>query len=285
MKKEYVGMLFVFLSALCFSINGLLVKFFTWDAMSINAVGNLIGTLTIIVYMVFAKHKFIVNRPVVIGSIFVFLSNLLTTYANKMTTAANAVVLQFTMPIFIIAAAWIFFKERPKKLDVIASFAVIIGIVFFVVDGLAIGNWMGNFIALLSGVTCAGVYMLEEIPGNDAFSAVVIGKALCFLIGAPAIPGAMSENPMTLVPVIMMLIYGVVQCGLGYVFLPIGLKYARPVPASLLSAAEPILAPVWVALFYPAESVSGVAMIGAGIVMVSLIIYNVIKAKGEEAVA
>ena len=76
-----------------------------------------------------------------------------------------------------------------------------------------------------------------------------------------------------------MIIYGIVQCGLGYVFLPIGLKYAKPVAASLLSSAEPILAPLWVAIFYPAEQVTGIALIGAAIVVVSLVIYNALKAK------
>ena len=62
MKKEYIGMFFVFMSALCFSINGLLVKLFTWSAMSINSIGSLIGTLTIIVYMIATKHKFVFNK-------------------------------------------------------------------------------------------------------------------------------------------------------------------------------------------------------------------------------
>ena len=276
MKKEHIGMLFVFLSALCFSINGLLIKLFTWSAMGINAVGNLIGTITIIAYMILSKKKFVVNMPVVFGSILVFLTNLLTTYANKMTTAANAVVLQFTMPIFIIAAMWLFFREKPKKIDVITTFFVILGIVFFVVDGLSVGNWLGNFVALLSGLTCAGVYMLEKIPKNDSFSAIVIGKALCFFVGAPAV---LSEPALTETAVLGMIIYGVVQCGLGYVFLPIGLKYAKPISASLLSSAEPILAPLWVALFYPSEQVTGIALAGAAIVMISLVIYNVIKVK------
>ena len=280
MKKQHIGILFVFLSALCFSINGLLIKLFTWSAMSINSLGNLIGVLTIGTYMAFTKHKIRINKSVILGAIFVFLTNLISTYANKYTTAANAVVLQFTMPVFIILAAWIFLKQRPNKLDVVTSLVVFVGIIFFVLDGLAVGNMFGNFLGLLTGLVCAGVYMLEEIPGNDSFSAIILGKLLCFIVGVPAL---LSEAPLSSIGWVGMIIYGVVQCGLGFVFLPIGLKYATPVAASLLSAAEPILAPVWVMLFYPQETVSGIAWIGVLIVMVSLIIYNVIKAKEETA--
>ena len=178
MKKQNIGNFLIFLSALCFSINGLFIKLFTWNAMSISAVGNLLGAVTIVIFMLLTKHKFIFNWKVLFGATFVFGVNVLTTYANKYTTAANAIVLQFTMPVFIILASWLFLKKRPNKIDVVTTAIVFLGIIFFVVDGLAIGNMFGNTLALLSGVACAGVYMLEEIPGNDSFSAIVLGKLL-----------------------------------------------------------------------------------------------------------
>lgn len=282
-KKQLIGIVFVFLSALCFSINSVLIKLIPWSAMGINSIGNLIGGVTIILYMIITKHRFVVNKSVFLGGGFVFLVGVLSTYANKLTTAANVLALQFTMPIFIILAELMFFKMRPKRKDVIASLAVIAGIVFFVVDGLAVGNLLGNFLALLLGATCAGVYMLEELPGNDSFSAIIVGKFLCFLVGIPA---AIQDGPLTTTGVMSMLLFGVVQCGLAFIFLPIGLKYASAVSASLLSAAEPILGPVWVAVFYPSEQVTVTAILGFVIIMVSLIIYNVINAKqGQESEA
>ena len=278
MKKQNIGTILVFLAALCASINGVLIKLFSWSAMSINSLGNLIGVIVIAAYMVAVKHKFVFNKSVLLGGMFVFLTNLISTYANKLTTAANAIVLQFTMPIFIILAMWVFFKERPKKLDVVTSLVVLVGIAFFVIDGLAVGNTFGNFLGLLTGVVCAGVYMLEKITGNDSFSAIIVGKLLCFVVGIPAV---MGESRLGGTALAGMLLYGVAQCGLQFIFLPLGLKYASPVSASLLSSAEPLLAPVWVALFYPSEQVTPRAWIGFTIVIVTLIIYNVKKARQE----
>ena len=79
-----------------------------------------------------------------------------------------------------------------------------------------------------------------------------------------------------------MLVYGIVQCGLGFVFLPLGLKYASSISASLLSSAEPILAPIWVAIFYRSETISGTAFVGISIVVVVLIVYNVIKVNHQD---
>ncbi len=231
--------------------------------------------------MVITKHKFVFNSKVFIGGMFVFLTNLIATYANKLTTAANAVVLLFTMPIFIIAAMWLFFKKKPDRLDVWTSLIVFVGIICFVIEGIDIGggHLLGNFLGLLTGVFAAGVYMLEEIPGNDSFSAIAVGKALCFVVGIPAL---MKAEPLVGEELAVMIVYGVVQCGLGFVFLPIGLKYATPVSAALLSSAEPLLAPVWVAMFYPEEKVTGIAWVGFAIVVVALIIYNALKAKMGE---
>ncbi len=282
MKKQNIGTILVFLAAVCASINGVLIKLFSWSAMSINALGNLIGVVVIIVYMLAVKHRFVFNKSVLLGGMFVFLTNLLSAYANKLTTVANAIVLQFTMPMFIILAMWIFFKERPKKFDIITSVVILIGIAFFVIDGLAVGNGFGNFLALLSGVTCAGIYMLEKIPRNDSFSAIVIGKMMCFLIGIPAL---MGESPLTGAAIGGMAVYGIVQGGLQFIFLPLGLRYAPPVAASFLAIAEPLLAPVWVALFYPSEQVTPKAWIGFTIVIAALIVYNVKKAKQDAKTA
>ena len=103
---------------------------------------------------------------------------------------------------------------------------------------------------------------------------------MSIVIGFPSLA---VEEPLGGISILMMVIYGIVQCGLGYVFLPLGLKYASPISASLLSSAEPILAPIWVMIFQPSEKITLTAFIGIVIVLVTLIIYNVLQAKAESA--
>lgn len=281
MKKRYLGIFFVFLATLCFSTNGLLCKVLTWSGMSLNAVGNLIAAGIIAVYMAAVRHRFVLNKSVFIGGLFVFATNLLSTYAAKMTSAANAIVLQFTMPVFIILAERLFFKKRPGKLDLVTTCVIIVGIVCFAADGLSVGHIAGDGVALLSGITVAGVYLLEEMPGNDSFSAILVGKLLDFVVGIPAV---VHEPRLAGWALAGLIAFGVVQCGLGYLFLPLGLKYAEPVPAALMSAAEPVLNPIWVLLFYPGETVTPASVIGTVVVLSAMIVYNVIKAKRDNAV-
>ena len=277
-KESSIGIIFCFLASFCWSTNGVLVKSIDWSAMSLNSIGNFLGMIPMIIYMIATRHKFVVNKSVILGGSIIFITNLSNVYANKLTTAANTVALQFTMPIFIIAAMWIFFHQKPKKLDVITSIIVMGGIMLFVVDGLAVGNWLGNLIALICGIGCAGVYMQEVLPNNDSISAFIFGKILCFAAG---IPSVISENALSGKGYGALLIYGLVSCGIAFILLPIGLKYASPVSASLLSSAEPLFTPLWMMMFYPSEKVTATAWAGFIIVMVSLIVYNAIKAKEQ----
>ena len=107
--------------------------------------------------------------------------------ANKMTTAANAIVLQYSAPIFIILFMWLFFHNRPGKLDLAACCIVLGGIVLFFVDSLGGGGMAGNLIALLSGICYALVCMLNTFPGGDPMSSVFLGHLMSAVIGLPSL--------------------------------------------------------------------------------------------------
>ena len=77
-------------------------KFISWGPISINGARNLIGSGVLALFMFITKHKIKINRSVFYRAACVFLTSLLFSYANKMTSSANAIVLQFTMPIFVI---------------------------------------------------------------------------------------------------------------------------------------------------------------------------------------
>ena len=272
--KKSKGILYVLTAAILFSIGGLCIKLVPWSPLAINGARNLISVIIIGAYLKMIHHKIIVNPPVIFGAVCMMGVTTLYCIANKLTTAANTIVLQFTAPIFVIFFMWIFFKERPKRVDVIASAAVFVGILCFFVDGLAAGNMLGNFVAVLSGVCYAGVFMMNSFEKSDSLSSIFLGQALS---AVTCIPFVFGETDFGVTAVGGILALGIFQLALAYIFMAKGLEEVPAVTARLTTAIEPILNPLLVAVFYH-EMISPLSFVGAVIVILAVVSYNVRKA-------
>lgn len=271
MNKEKNGTLYVVLTALLYSLGGLCIKVIPWNALAINGARALVALLVVGAYLLCTHHRIYFNKWVALGASAVCGANLLFCMANKMTTAANAIVLQFTAPVFVILMGFLFWKKRPTKLEIVTCMAVFCGVLFFFWDGISTQGNLGNVIAVLSGVSYAGVFFLNRLLGKDSILAVFWGYVFSVVIGLPFL---FLETDFSLVPIISILVLGVFQMGLAFVLLTIGLQTVQPVTASLISGIEPVLNPVLVALFYH-ETVGILSIIGAVIVVGSVVAYNV----------
>ena len=266
------------ISALLYSIGGLCMKMIPWNGMSINGARTAVALVVFAVYLILTKHPLQFNRWIFLGALSVFLTNALFSMANKMTTAANAIVLQFTAPIFVMLFSALFFHRIPNRLDMGACAVVFGGIIFFFFDSLEMGGGLGNVLALLSGITYAGVFLMNEMPDSDAISSVVWGGVLSSATGLPFL---FQETQFPPVAIFSLLVLGTFQVAIAYIVLCIGLKTTPPVTASLVSGVEPVLNPILVAVFY-GEQVGPYAMIGAAIVVLGVIAYNILKIKRTE---
>lgn len=278
-RKQKRGTLFVLLASLLFSIGGLCVKLIPWSALSINGARNLIGVLVIGFYLLVSHHKLKWNLPVFLGALSTLGTTTLYTVANKLTTAANAIVLQFTAPVFVILFMILLFHVKPKKLDVLTCGVVLFGVLLFFIDGLQAGNMLGNLVAVLSGVCYAGVFMMNASENSDAMSSVFFGQLAAAVIFTPF---CLGETDFSLIPMLALLALGALQVGLAYIFLSLGIRDTPPVTASLITGLEPVLNPIWVAVFYK-EHISPTALVGAVIVIGAIVGYNVLKSKRSKA--
>ena len=274
-QNRTAGVLCVFAAAVLYSIGGLCMKVIPWSGLSINGGRTAIALVVIGAYLAAIRHPLRMNRWVLVGTLCIFLTNTLFAMANKMTTAANAIVLQFTAPIFVILFTLLFWRKRPQRLDVAACAVVFGGVLFFFVDSLEMGGGLGNAVALLSGVTYAGVFLMNDMPDSDAISSVFWGDVLSALVGLPFLARETEFPPSALVS---LLVLGVFQVAMAYILLTIGLKTTPPVTASLVSGIEPVLNPILVAVFYH-ETMGRFALAGAAVVIVGVVGYNVIRAR------
>lgn len=276
MKKN--GTIYVMLAAVLFSIGGLCIKMIPWGAMAINGGRNLIAVPVLLLYIKLTGHKLRMNRAVTFGAVCMCAVTTLFTLANKLTTAANTIILQFTAPIFAMIMTWFLLHKKPERIDVITCMVVFVGIIFFFIDGISAGNQLGNILALLSGIAYAGVFMMNSFEQSDSLSSILYGQMLSAVIG---IGFVFKETDFSASVLLLMAALGLLQLALAYIFMAKGLETVNAVTASLTAAIEPVLNPILVAIFYK-EKITGLALIGAVIVLGTVLFYNVRQARLED---
>ena len=273
------GALFVLLSAVCFSFGGLLMKLIPWHGLAINSARNVFSILVLVLFFRISGHRLVVNRTVLIGAAAITGTNILYCLANKLTTAGNTIILQFTMPIWVMIISALLFKKKPGRLDIVAAVFVFAGVVCFFVDSLSSGHLLGDALALLSGIFYAGVFLMNAGKDSDPLSSVLIGMVLNVLTGLPFF---IRQQPFADGPRVwgLIVILGVFQLGLSYVFLTKGLAITPPITASLISGIEPVLNPLLVAVVY-GEILTPLSLVGAAIVFISVLSYNLLTLKRQ----
>ena len=269
----------ILLCSALWSIAGILMKQIPWSGFVIASLRSLLAGAVMACYMAARRLKLTLNRRSIFGGVALCATMTLFSVANKTTTAANAIVLQFTSPIWILLLSAVFLRKRFRRADLLAVAFTFLGIVLFFYDGLGTGHTGGNLVALGSGLTFGAYYMsLGDCPEEDRMSAVLLAHALTFLVGIPA---AVVTRPVFTAPaLICLLVLGVFQLGIPYVLLAHASGWCPPLICALLGAVEPLLNPVWVAIF-DGEMPGIMALIGGIIVIAAVTALCIYDARGE----
>ena len=275
-NTRVLGTSMMLAASLCFSTGGLLMKIIPWNPLAINGARNLIACIVIGIYILATHHRLKFNRTVLVGAISMAGVTTLYSIANKLTTAGNTIILQYTAPIWIVILMFIIFGQKPSKTALVSILIVFAGILCFFFEGLSTGKWLGDLLALLSGIFYAGVFMLNSFEEGDALSSVFFGQLAC---GVLLFPLVLRETVFTAPVLLSVFALGAVQVGLAYIFFTTGTKYTDPVTASIINALEPILNPILVAVFY-GEMLGRLSLVGAAIVLCGILYYNIMQSVG-----
>ena len=222
------------------------------------------------IYLTIRRHRLVISRQVLVGALSMIGVTTLFALANKLTTAANTIVLQFTAPVFVILLMAAIYHVRPTKTDLFTCVAVLAGVCLFFADGISAGNWLGNLLALLSGVCYAGVFMMNTGKNADALSSCFLGQLAAGILFTPM---CVQETDFTAPVLMAVLALGVIQVGGAYILFSEGIKGTPAVSASLITGLEPVMNPAWVAIFH-GETISGLSLAGAVIVFAAILLYN-----------
>ena len=271
------GPIYILAAALLWSTAGLLIKYVPWHPLAIASLRSLIAALV----FVFAFGRSLLKRPnrlTFISGMALVLTQTLFVVANKLTTATNAIMLQYTSPAFIMILGMLFYHYRPKRREVIAMIWAFAGIALFFFGKLSPGNLIGNALAVFTGLTFAVVFILNGRPECQASLALFMGQVGTFLVGLPMV---FLRDPADIkpLPVLSIVVLGLFQLGLSYFLFNRGIVRTAPLNASLLAMVEPLMSPVWVFLFL-GEVPTSMAVVGA-VVVISAMLYLNLGAKPD----
>jgi drug/metabolite transporter (DMT)-like permease len=263
------ALLLLVVCASLWSIGGVLIKSVNLPPLAIAGIRGLIAAM--VLALVARKFKFVWTKAQILTIVSFAYTTLAFVTATKMTTAANAILLQFTAPIYVALLSGPLLGERITKKDVIALLIVLCGIAVFFMEKLSTEHMLGNLVALTSGLSFAGIALgLRMQKGQSTFESLFAGHLLTAAIGIPFV--FMGDLP-TSQDMGILLTLGVVQLGIPYVLYGIAVRYVTALEASMVPVIEPILNPVWVALFM-SEVPSKYSIIGGLVVIAAVMVHT-----------
>jgi drug/metabolite transporter (DMT)-like permease len=271
LSEHQKGILFVLIAGLLWSSGGLFIKLISLPAMQLAFFRCSIAAITF--GIIFRKKILLVNKLALVNSL--FYAGILITFviATKTTTAANAIFLQSTAPIYVLIFEPIFNKTKYERINIITVAVCMVGMLLFFVGKIEPGHLEGNIIALFSGVAFASFFLgMKKNDPKFQTSSIFYGNILVAII---SIPFLFTLETLTTSDLWMVTFLGVFQIAIAYAFFSAGLKRIYVVEASIISMIEPVLNPVWVFIGY-GEVPSITAIIGGLIILGSIIIRSVI---------
>ena len=264
------------LAALCWSIAGVLVKYVEWPPLAVAGGRGLIAAVFLAATH---RHLRFTWSPLQIGAALAYAGCTITfVTATKLTTAANAILLQYTAPVYIaLFGAW-FLGERATRRDWLTIVVVLGGMTLFFADELKPANTAGNLIAIVSGIFFAGMtILLRRQKAGSPVESIIIGNVIAFGVGLREMTAAPLPANSGL---FALLILGVVQLGLSYLLYARAIKHVTALEAVLIPVIEPILNPLW-ALWATGETPGRWALAGGAIVLGAVTVRAVLAIRTQ----
>ncbi|HEY0659201.1 MAG TPA: DMT family transporter [Pyrinomonadaceae bacterium] len=286
-KKQFPPIAYVLLAVLLWSTGGLFIKMTTLDAFAVNAGRSFLAAITV---AIFTYRKGLRLDKMTLLSAFFYAGTLSCfVYATKQTTAANAIFLQYTAPIYILILSPFILKEKFRYADLITVVVCIAGMSLFFLEAPSAANhlagniFVGNFAALLSGAFF-GLYFIflrhpRSLANKNPALSVFYGNILVVLLMIPFLTNN-PPNPTTN-DLLAISFLGVFQIGIAYILFTGGIAGGvRSLDASIIGFIEPLLNPVWVFLIL-SETPSKWAIIGGGIIVAAVAAHTVYNNKNK----
>jgi drug/metabolite transporter (DMT)-like permease len=261
-------------AAVLWSSGGFLIKLVSWNPMAISGMRSAIAA--VLIFTMVRKPRFTFSTAQIGGAVSYSATVFLFVSATKLTTAANAILLQYTAPIYTALFAHRYLREKTSWIDWTIIAVVMGGTLLFFMDDLTPGNYFGNGLGLLAGVTAAwlGLFLRKQKDASPMES-ILLGN---ILTAVSAFPFMFSGN-LNAQDWLGLALLGTFQIGFSYMLYAYAIRRVRALDAMLIFMIEPILNPVWVFLVI-GESPGPWALVGGAVVILSVIFRSIHALRG-----
>ena len=269
-RKNAIALLLI--AGAMWSFGGLLIKSIPWHPLAISGMRG--GIAAIVIYAFSKDKKIIITFDKIFAACFYTLVVTLFVVSNKLTTAGNAILLQYTAPVYVALFGYMFLGEKSTLIDWLTIFIMLGGLTLFFLDDLSFDGYLGNALAILSGMSFAALtILLRKQKDNNPSDSILLGNILTLIIGLPII---ISETPFNLHSTILILVLGIIQLGVPYIFYTTAIKHVTALDAIIFPVIEPILNPILV-FFILGEALGPWAFLGGSLVLGSVVFRGILK--------
>lgn len=286
MSDRTRGIALVLGAALLWSLAGLGIKLVTAGPLAIGGIRSLFA----LPILVFAFRKSLptaaaaLRMPDIWAAAVSYAVCVLTfAAATRLTTAANAIVLQYTGPAYVALLSGPLLGERLRRSDWIALIGCAIGLLVFAGDGIEAHGPLGIGFGLVSGAAFGSLPVFLRraqragAPAEASVLAILVGNVIAVIV---TLPFVLTAPPTDAVSWVSLALLGVFQIGVAYLLYAAGLRHLRAVEASLSTTIEPVLNPMWVALG-TGEVPGPYAVFGGLIIIASITAQGLARARSR----
>lgn len=248
-------------TAILWSLGGVLIKSVEWPSMAKAGARSAVAGAILWAWL---RRPCFTWRPAQLGAALAYAATVsFFVVANDRTTAANAIFLQYTGPVYVaLLGPWLL-GERAKRSDWLCIAVALAGIALFFRDQFSSRGLVGILAALGSGLSFGiMVILLRKERDASPGSALLLGNLLAAAIGLPFAIG----HPLAAPQAGMLLFLGVVQLGIPYILYSTAIRHVTALEAVLIPMLEPILNPIWVAMA-KGEVPGRWSLVGGGLVL------------------
>jgi drug/metabolite transporter (DMT)-like permease len=261
LSPRRLAMVLLLMTAVLWSSAGLFVKLLPWQPLSIFGARGLVASVVFLIWM--RRVPFRLTRPLAAGAGGYMGAQFLFIFSTRLTTAANAIFLQYTAPVYVVLLGVWVLRERPRRIDWVTMVAIFAGMLLFFGQELTLEGYYGNLAAVLGGVALA-VMIVSARALKDGHPAQIflIGSCVSGLIGLPSV----LHETWTLQDAAIILYLGLIQTALAAALYSIAIRHVTALESNLILMLEPVLNPVWVFLIL-GESPAPLALLGGAVVL------------------
>lgn len=259
-------------AAVLWSLGGVLVKSVAWNPVAIAGARSAIAAL-VLWGLYYRDLSFRLDRYLLGGAVSYAVMVLLFVVATKLTTAANAIFLQYTAPVYVALLAPWFLGEAVTRRDIVIIAVTLAGMALFFLDRLTFYGVWGNIAAIVSGMAYAWTCLFVRKQGHAGAAPLLLGNILAAAVATPFM--MIGPGPDWL-GWLWLLTLGVFQLGLSYALFAYAMKRLSALEVTLISSIEPVLNPIWVMLFL-GEKPGVWALVGGVIVFACVTVKGVLS--------